>query len=590
MSTFQFTVKISSAIFSLAISSSVIGSDLIVNEWNCVGGTKWLGNPSSATASCPSPDGIGGAACSTEEDVYFGRSLGNGGDWIEIVINKDHTDIRGWKLQWIEAAATDADGTDVWYENGAVPQGEILFSGAAIWSDLRAGTILTITESSTVLGGLDSDTSFNPCNGDWWINVNCFDATLVTCNANVVDPQNPTYNDPMDVGNDNWASRIVNAQGQIVIDLVGEGQPSWGGTGVSSREVVRLEESPSQAITPYSRYDDSDSSSFGQPNGWSDTVTQCKTYQDFSVLRSPVLAELCQMCKPIILNEFNAVSATGFLGGGTQTADAAGGQASDPQFGRSIGNGGNWCEFVIIAENLDMRNWILRWQDKTDSGTIRLSNNTFWSNLPSGMILTFTESTATQGGVNTDLSYNPSAGDRSVNVNTFDTTLISQTTSTKPLHTSGEFSVSNDRWAIEVRDQSFAPIVELQGEGSPNYFGGGVGSDDVCRLRANPSGRIDAASFYDDSSTSSTFGKQNSWVSCPSSAVVTQSFVGLPQAGCVWETENPADINGDGYVNGSDLATLLSSWGTTDVNADLNNDGIVSGPDLAVILSAWTSQ
>ncbi|MDA0215234.1 MAG: hypothetical protein O2875_07710 [Planctomycetota bacterium] len=590
MSTFQFTVKISSAIFSLAISSSVIGSDLIVNEWNCVGGTKWLGNPSSATASCPSPDGIGGAACSTEEDVYFGRSLGNGGDWIEIVINKDHTDIRGWKLQWIEAAGKDTDGTDVWYGDGAIPQGEIVFSGAAIWSDLRAGTILTIIERPTALGGLDTDTSFNPCNGDWWINVNCFDATLVTCNANVVDPQNPTYNDPMDVGNDNWASRIVNAQGQIVIDLVGEGQPSWGGTGVSSREVVRLEESPSQAITPYSRYDDSDSSSFGQPNGWSDTVTQCKTYQDFSVLRSPVLAELCQMCKPIILNEFNAVSATGFLGGGTQTDDAAGGQASDPQFGRSLGNGGNWCEFVIIAENLDMRNWILRWQDKTDSGTIRLSNNTFWSNLPSGMILTFTESTATQGGVNTDLSYNPSAGDRSVNVNTFDTTLISQTTSTKPLHTSGEFSVSNDRWAIEVRDQSFAPIVELQGEGSPNYFGGGVGSDDVCRLRANPSGRIDAASFYDDSSTSSTFGKQNSWVSCPSSAVVTQSFVGLPQAGCVWETENPADINGDGFVNGSDLATLLSTWGTTDVNADLNNDGIVSGPDLAVILSAWTSQ
>lgn len=590
MFTFQFTVKISSAIFSLAISSSVIGSDLIVNEWNCVGSTKWLGNPSSATASCPSPEGIGGAACSNEEDVYFGRSLGNGGDWIEIVINKDHTDIRGWKLQWIEVAGEDADGTDVWYGDGAIPQGEIVFSGAAIWSDLRAGTILTIIERPTALGGLDSDTSFNPCNGDWWINVNCFDATLVTCNANVVDPKNPTYNDPMDVGNDKWASRIVNAQGQIVIDLVGEGQPSWGGTGVSSREVVRLEESPSQAITPYSMYDDSDSSSFGQPNGWRDTVTQCKTYQDFSVLRSPVLAELCQMCKPIILNEFNAVSATGFLGGGTQTADAAGGQASDPQFGRSIGNGGNWCEFVIIAENLDMRNWIFRWQDKTDSGTIRLSNNTFWSNLPSGMILTFTESTATQGGVNTDLSYNPSAGDRSVNVNTFDTTLISQTTSTKPLHTSGEFSVSNDRWAIEVRDQSFAPIVELQGEGSPNYFGGGVGSDDVCRLRANPSGRIDAASFYDDSSTSSTFGKQNSWVSCPSSAVVTQSFVGLPQAGCVWETENPADINGDGYVNGSDLATLLSSWGTTDVNADLNNDGIVSGPDLAVILSAWTSQ
>ena len=568
-------------------SASALASDVIVNEWNTVGSTKWLGNPAAAVAGCPTPDGIAGAACSTEEDVFFGRSLGNGGDWIEIVIVKDHTDIRGWKLQWIETAATDADGTDVWYENGAVPQGEILFSAAAIWSDLRAGTILTITESSTVLGGLDTDTSFNPCNGDWWMNVNCFDAALVTCNANVIDPTNPTYNDPMDVGNDNWASRIINAQGQIVIDLAGEGQPSWGATGVNSREAVRLEESPSQAVTPYSRYDDGDSSSFGQPNGWSDTVTLCKTYQDFSALRAPVLAELCQTCKPLMLNEFNAVSATGFLGGGTQAADAAGGQANDLQFGRSLGNGGNWCEFVIIAENLDMRNWILRWQDKTDSGTIRLSNNTFWSNLRSGMILTFTESTAVQGGFDTDLSYNPTAGDVSVNVNTFDTTLVTQTTSTKPLHISGEFSVSNDRWAIEVRDQSFASIVELQGEGSPNYFGGGVGADDVCRLRANPSGRIDAASFYDDSSTSSTFGKANTWTSCPGSMTVTQSFAALPQVGCVWVIANRADINNDGFVNGVDLASLLSAWGTTGPIGDINLDGVINGADLTALLSGW---
>jgi hypothetical protein len=452
---------------------------------------------------------------------------------------------------------------------------------------LRAGTILTITEASTVLGGLDTDTSFNPCNGDWWINVNCFDAALVTCNANVIDLEHPNYNDPMDVGNDNWASRIINSQGQIVIDLAGEGQPSWGATGVNSREIVRLEENPSQAITPYSRYDDGDSSSFGQPNGWSDTVTLCKTYQDFSALRAPVLAALCQTCKPLMLNEFNAVSATGFLGGGTQAADAAGGQANDLQFGRSLGNGGNWCEFVIIAENLDMRNWILRWQDKTDSGTIRLSNNTFWSNLRSGMILTFTESTAVQGGMNTDLSYNPAAGDRSVNVNTFDTTLVTQTTSTKPLHISGEFSVSNDRWAIEVRDQSFASIIELQGEGSPNYFGGGVGSDDVCRLRVNPSGRIDAASFYDDSSTSSTFGKANTWTSCPGSTTVTQSFAALPQVGCVWVIANPADINGDGYVNGSDLTSLLSAWGTSGPIGDINLDGVINGADLTALLSGW---
>ncbi len=49
---------------------------------------------------------------------------------------------------------------------------------------------------------------------------------------------------------------------------------------------------------------------------------------------------------------------------------------------------------------------------------------------------------------------------------------------------------------------------------------------------------------------------------------------------------NPADLNGDGTVGGSDLSTLLSNWGGTGVG-DINDDGVVSGPDLAAILSAW---
>ena len=48
------------------------------------------------------------------------------------------------------------------------------------------------------------------------------------------------------------------------------------------------------------------------------------------------------------------------------------------------------------------------------------------------------------------------------------------------------------------------------------------------------------------------------------------------------------DLNQDGFVNGIDLATLLSAWGSSDVVADINRDGIVGGFDLANILSAWT--
>ncbi len=49
------------------------------------------------------------------------------------------------------------------------------------------------------------------------------------------------------------------------------------------------------------------------------------------------------------------------------------------------------------------------------------------------------------------------------------------------------------------------------------------------------------------------------------------------------------DLNGDGVVNGADLAALLNSWGNcSDCAADLNGDGIVGGADLALLLNAWS--
>ena len=49
-----------------------------------------------------------------------------------------------------------------------------------------------------------------------------------------------------------------------------------------------------------------------------------------------------------------------------------------------------------------------------------------------------------------------------------------------------------------------------------------------------------------------------------------------------------ADLNGDGAVNGADLALLLGAWGSSSGGcADLNGDGTVNGADLAVMLGAW---
>jgi len=50
---------------------------------------------------------------------------------------------------------------------------------------------------------------------------------------------------------------------------------------------------------------------------------------------------------------------------------------------------------------------------------------------------------------------------------------------------------------------------------------------------------------------------------------------------------NIADLNGDGVVNGADLAILLTQWGTNGP-ADINNDGVVNGADLAILLTNWS--
>jgi len=585
----SFPVRTSACAAALGalLCTGAFAGDVILNEWNCVGSNKWLDNPDGPVAGCPNPEGPDGLACSEGYDVFFGRVLGNGGDWIELVVTKDHTDMRGWRVQWIETGGGDADGTDVWYGSGNVPQGEIVFSNSPVWADLRAGTIITITENTTAQGGLDSDTTFDPCNGDWWINANCLDTALVSCNANVVDPTNPTYNDPLDVGNDNWAARILNAQDVVVQGMTGEGQPSWSASGVNSKEAVRLEQNPSQSVSAFSLYDDANDSSFGQPNNWSDDITGCRVLQDFAALRAPVTAELCTECNPVALNEYNAVSPLEFLGGGTQAADASGVPTADTHFGRVAGNGGNWLEIVVAADHLDMRGWRLQWNDDDASGEITLSGAAFWADVRAGTIVTLIERGTAQGGLDTDLSYSPGTGDRWVNVNTFDTTLVSGTTSTKPAHVSGEFSTSNDSWSLRISSAQGEQVMSAQGEGSPYYNGGRVGSDDICRLRVDPTGRTDAASRFDDAKTS-TFGSANTWSNCPSTTVLSQSFTALLAQACTFTNPNPADLNGDGVVNGADLGILLSAWGQAGPG-DLNGDGTVNGADLGVLLSSWSS-
>jgi hypothetical protein len=65
----------------------------------------------------------------------------------------------------------------------------------------------------------------------------------------------------------------------------------------------------------------------------------------------------------------------------------------------------------------------------------------------------------------------------------------------------------------------------------------------------------------------------------------TTGGVGTLGVTCTPEANCPGDANGDGSVDGSDLAIVLGAWGTA--GGDLNEDGQTDGSDLAIVLGAW---
>ncbi len=575
-----------------AIAPTALAAGLILNEANCVGPRKWLANADSVACECAT-----GGTCSAEEDTFFGRRVGNGGDWVELVVTIDHLDIRGWQLRMAETDNTpgnadQANGTDLWFGAGNIEQSIITFSQNALWSDLRAGTIITIIESSTANGGLDTDVSFNPCAGDWWININASDTAYVSTQINIslnsdgcagVGTVSPgTFN----VGNDSWELTIVNAALQVQMGPIGEGYAgtaNWQGSGINSRETVRLSQNPSSSP---SFYEDCDQSSFGHPNRWSETISptvSCPRFQDFKTLRSWCTCD----CARVVLNEYNAVGETIFLNGGTAGADANGGQAADPAFGRVEGNGGDWFELVVTDDHVDLRGATLSWAEVADntSGVITLSNNIAWSNLRAGTIITFIRHNTAGGGVDTNLSFSPWTGDRSINVWTGDTSLIASTTSTVSTHGFGDFHTSNDDWRLTIRNAAAQPLSISSGEGCGGYGGRGIGNTETCDLQQNPSRSSRSWDDYNESIRSS-FGAANSWKPCPGSAIIAQNIPGIAASTCT----KAADIDGSGAVNVADLLTVISTWGPCAAfpcTGDVNNDGQVNVSDLLAVISNW---
>lgn len=90
-------------------------------------------------------------------------------------------------------------------------------------------------------------------------------------------------------------------------------------------------------------------------------------------------------------------------------------------------------------------------------------------------------------------------------------------------------------------------------------------------------GRFQPLGFDDDQALLWRFGAGG-----VDSAVWTMQI----DAGCA-AAPCPADLTGDGGVDGADLGRLLGAWGGAQVEADLNADGVVDGADLGLLVLAW---
>ena len=68
---------------------------------------------------------------------------------------------------------------------------------------------------------------------------------------------------------------------------------------------------------------------------------------------------------------------------------------------------------------------------------------------------------------------------------------------------------------------------------------------------------------------------------------------GVPIVGADWlRILHRGDVNGDNYVNGLDLSTIITNWGMTGATreqGDLNADGTVSGLDYSEVVGHWGS-
>ena len=278
----------------------------------------------------------------------------------------------------------------------------------------------------------------------------------------------------------------------------------------------------------------------------------------------------------LLLNEYNAVGSSKFLGGGA-AGDIANG--TDATFGRIAGNGGDWFELVAL-EDLDLRGWTFEvWHLDTGllerSAALTVVNAAELASIRAGTIITVSEDIAD------DLSFNIATNDWHINLQANNANDGAYFTAASQQN----FAIDNDDTQIAIFDASGAPVMLRTGEGT--VAGVSVGSEEVFKLEGTPSTSVSFDSPLYQDGTSSTWGLPN----VSGGGTITQDFSALRII--------MGDVNCDGRLTISD-AIFIAQFGVgnrTGVSScpidpvveifepatDVNNNGRVSVSDAILV-------
>ena len=217
-----------------------------------------------------------------------------------------------------------------------------------------------------------------------------------------------------------------------------------------------------------------------------DQTTLIETVEDFNLVVFPGSS-------PVLVNELNCVSSGNQLNKGV--VDPTTGDGLDAYFGTVNGNGGGWLELVVVGNGtagstVDMRGWKIEIDDGATGAafvpddTIVLSNDPYWAAVPAGTILTFTDQTTAQGGLDTWINkrcLRSTAGYDWSNIFVFDPNYVDQINSV----IGGGLGISSSNAQVRIRKADGSVVAGPIGEGVRPVSG--VSNNQILEYVGDPS-------------------------------------------------------------------------------------------------------